>query len=103
MGCSCTSSSNSPRTQLQSSYSVLRDLRRFAIEALCLLMSLYGAPLQALESSPDVDLGLAEQEERLGDGDDTPVVSRLAATIEPLLTKAQKKAFFYIRDNSFER
>ncbi len=31
-------------------YSLFHDLRRFGVEALCLLMLLYGAPLQALDS-----------------------------------------------------
>ena len=38
------------RKKTTANYSLLRDLQRFGVEALCLLMLLCGAPLQSLES-----------------------------------------------------
>ena len=45
------------RDRATTEISLTRSLRRFAVEGLCLLMLLYGAPLQALESNlPKVEV-----------------------------------------------
>ena len=73
-------------------YSIRRDVKRFVVEALCLLMVLYGAPLQALQAAASPVAEAASSEAVVTNVDEAGFLATAAEAISSTVAGGVEKA-----------